>query len=392
MKLCRVAVVFGCLLALAGQSAVRVAPSVHLEPVPSHGLQPQVAVDRHGRTHLIYLTGEAATADVQYSWRSAGSTNWSVPVRVNATPGSAIAVGTIRGPQLALGTEGRVHVCWNGSNAAQPKPEQGGAPLLYTRLATDGRTFEPERNLGGRTRYLDGGGSLAADAEGRVFVVWHAAAADGPGGETNRAVYLAASTDDGRSFAPERRVSPSGSGACGCCGLRALADHAGRVFVWYRGASASDQRPATLLTSNDHGVTFSVAVQDPWAMGQCPMSSAGITETSTSGSEFAATWETAGQIRWARFNRMSGQGLPEHKIQTLKTLKSPKHPVLAASPAGETLLAWTEGTGWQRGGTLAWQVLDAHDAVVAEGRRGGVPVWGSLAAFAEADGSFTILY
>ena len=27
-----------------------------------------------------------------------------------------------------------------------------------------------------------------------------------------------------------------------------------------------------------------------------------------------------------------------------------KHPVLATNPSGETLLAWTEGTGWQRGG------------------------------------------
>lgn len=45
-----------------------------------------------------------------------------------------------------------------------------------------------------------------------------------------------------------------------------------------------------------------------------------------------------------------------------------KHPVVLANQHGETLLAWTEGTAWQRGGTVAWQLFDsAGHAVGSKG-------------------------
>ena len=47
-------------------------------------------------------------------------------------------------------------------------------PMLYTRMNVAGNGFEPERNVI-RTRYgLDGGGSVAADVDGNVWVAWHA--------------------------------------------------------------------------------------------------------------------------------------------------------------------------------------------------------------------------
>jgi hypothetical protein len=38
--------------------------------------------------------------------------------------------------------------------------------------------------------------------------------------------------------------------------------------------------------------------------------------------------------------------------------KSRKHPAIADSTSGDTLVAWAEGTGRQRGGDLAGQVFD----------------------------------
>jgi hypothetical protein len=43
-----------------------------------------------------------------------------------------------------------------------------------------------------------------------------------------------------------------------------------------------------------------------------------------------------------------------------------KHPALATNSRGETLVVWTEGTGWQRGGDLAWQVFDPKGQPTAE--------------------------
>ena len=42
--------------------------------------------------------------------------------------------------------------------------------MLYTRLNDQGTAFEPQRNLMLRTFGLDGGGTVAADAAGNVYV------------------------------------------------------------------------------------------------------------------------------------------------------------------------------------------------------------------------------
>src|SRR3954453_22125208 len=86
---------------------------VNLVRTPTHGLQPQAVVDERGTLHLIYLAGEPSASDVFYVRRDAGKKEFSPPLRVNSQPGSAIAPGTIRGAQIAIGKNGRVHVAWN---------------------------------------------------------------------------------------------------------------------------------------------------------------------------------------------------------------------------------------------------------------------------------------
>lgn len=58
------------------------------------------------------------------------------------------------------------------------------------------------------------------------------------------------------------------------------------------------------------------------------------------------------------------------------------------------ILVWTEGTGWNRGGALEWQVYDKTGKATSEsGRRpGAIPVWGLPTVVAESDGRFTILH
>ena len=65
--------------------------------------------------------------------------------------------------------------------------------MFYTRMRIDGSGFEKERNLMTWTTALDGGGSVAADGKGNVYVVWHAAPKDSPKGENVRGVFVATS-------------------------------------------------------------------------------------------------------------------------------------------------------------------------------------------------------
>jgi hypothetical protein len=373
------------LLACAG--LLRTPPAsaaVQLERLPDSGVQPQVIAARDGAVHLVYLTGDPKASDVRYRQRRAGG-DWGPAIPVNSQPGSAIAIGTIRGAQMAMGRNGYVHVVWNGSSLATPRQAAAEAPLLYARLDREGSRFSTQRNLAALTRGLDGGGSVAADAEGRVFVVWHAAP-EGLTGETNRAVFLALSTDDGGTFAPERVVSPPGAGTCGCCGLTAFTDDTGAAFVLFRTARTPTKRDISLLVSSDYGRTFTESFSDAWETGMCPMSSAALAPANKG---TWAAWETRGQVRAGRV------GDPGHPFQPRKfgPPKGAKHPRIAANPRGETLLVWTEGTGWQRGGALAWQLLDERgEPTTEQGRRDGIPVWSYAAAYARPNGDFVILY
>ena len=155
-----------CLLG-AWQASAEVG-RVQLTRTPHGGIQPQAMVDAKGVLHLIYLKGDPKAEDVFYVRQEPGQETFSSPLQVNSRPGSAMAIGTIRGAQLALGKSGRVHVAWNGSGSAE---NHAGAPMLYARLNEAETAFEPERDLITYAAGLDGGGSVAADPEGNVYVM-----------------------------------------------------------------------------------------------------------------------------------------------------------------------------------------------------------------------------
>jgi hypothetical protein len=338
--------------------------------------------EANGKTHLVYLKGDPKACDVFYSTREAGRTNFANPVCVNSRPGSAIAIGTVRGADIALGRGNRAHVTWNGS---QPSGTSEGAPMLYARLNDARDRFEPQRNLMTSTTHLDGGGSVAADAEGNVFVVWHGHRRTGPQDEQHRAVFLARATDDGKTFAPEEEVSPAGSGACGCCGLKAFADRSGRLAILYRAANAAGNRDVTLLVSRDHGKTFQSSVLGPWKISMCPMSTMSLNEEMDG--KVLAAWETAGQVWYSKIGGNSGDSATP--VSAPGRAGQRKHPVLVSGAKGSDIfLAWTEGTAWAKGGSLAWERVDSGNS----GRAEGVPVWGSVTAVAEPNGGFTIIY
>ncbi len=211
-----------CTTALASFSAevkTNTGSRVRLHRLPDGGLQPQAALDDRGMLHLVFYSGDPHKGDLLYMTSSDSGASFSPTFRVNRQPGSAVAVGTIRGAQIALGKKGRLHVAWNGSNEAALKgpvnPESGkpGMAMLYTHvLDTTGTTsFAPERNLMLSSFGLDGGGSVAADRSGNVFVAWHGiglseGSGSGKEGEARRSVWITRSSDDGQSFSRETKA------------------------------------------------------------------------------------------------------------------------------------------------------------------------------------------
>jgi len=201
--------IFSGILALSLPRAAGEARRVTLLRTPQGGIQPQAPVDASGTVHLSYFQGEPSAGDIFYVRQQPGEDGFSTPIRVNTQTGSAMAVGTIRGAQMALGRNGRVHVAWDGmGKGAVPLSLNGKnvAPYLYTRLNDPGTAFEPERNLITYAAGLDGGGSVAADDAGNVYAMWHASAPGNTNAEAGRAVFVAPSSDDGKTFRPEEPV------------------------------------------------------------------------------------------------------------------------------------------------------------------------------------------
>ncbi len=366
------------LLSLVCVSMAAAAPTVSLVRLPMHGIQPQVMTDAKGTAHIVFLAGKERASDVYYVTRKAGK--FSLPMKVNAIPGSAVAVGTIRGPHLALGKYGRVHVAWNGSQAAGGRPHHG-SPMLYTRMKLDGSGFEKERDLMTWTTALDDGGSVAADGKGNVHVVWHAAPKASPKGENVRGVFVATSADTGKTYANEKLISTK-KGTCGCCGLKSFTDAKGELYTLYRGAQKVVNRDMTLLIGHEPGKARE-SVVGPWKIGQCVMSSAAFTQTLKG---VLGAWEAQSNIFVGPLDGKSDA----HKIARHARQR---HPSIAVNKAGDTLVAWSENTGWKKGGRLAWQILTQKPTDTAtHGGKAGMPVWSFTAAYALKNGDFEVIY
>ena len=143
-----------------------------------------------------------------------------------------------------------------------------------------------------------------------------------------------------------------------------------------------------LLVSRNHGETFQGEDISKWNVGYCVMSSEAF---AGSGSVVVAGWETEKQVYFGRIDASTGK--IAQPVAAPGATDNRKHPAVAANPRGETLLAWTQGMGWKKGGSLAWQIYDNSGKPQREkGAAAGVPVWSLIAAFARPDGGFTIVY
>lgn len=104
-----------------------------------------------------------------------------------------------------------------------------------------------------------------------------------------------------------------------------------------------------------------------------------------------AAWETDGQIWFAGIKPGMTRFTEPQAAPGAGTNR--KHPALAVNARGEKILVWTEGTGWEKGGALAWQVYDQSGKPTGEGGRvdHGIPVWG-LPTVVAAGGGFTVIH
>src|SRR5215813_13062758 len=125
--------VHSALIASAIHNCGSFAPQVELLRTPNGGIQPQTVLDGDDTLHVIYFKGDASGGDVEYVSRGRDRADCSKSIRVNTVPGSAVDIGTVRGPQIALARDGGVYVIWCGTpvNSADSTATM---PVFFARL------------------------------------------------------------------------------------------------------------------------------------------------------------------------------------------------------------------------------------------------------------------
>jgi len=291
-------------------------------PTPGNGKLSDALTDEAGAIHLVYQKG----ADVFYAKSSDDGATFSTPLRVNSATGPA-AGGMFRGPALALGKGGTVHVIWYPDQAKLPAKADWG--VRYARLDAGATAFTAEQNIGRRP---SDNYSLAADASGNVAVVW-----------TAGALTIARSRDNGATFQPAENIP--GADPCECCATRAVFTAQGRLSVLYRDKKDND-RVMSIADVPATGTASHWKLSDQtWPIKACPMTGSFITRAATG---LLAAWENTGNVYFG----LVKTGSPA----TATMVGRGKYPV--ALPASAT------GTGiaWKTGRTLNWKSFDTNGA------------------------------
>ncbi len=204
------------------------------EAEPTGGYQPRPAVGPDGVVHAIFPAAgftvmppagtpapEAPVRPIFYRQSTDGGRTWSPQVKIDE--GSAAFYHNRKQLLAADPNNGNLYAVWYGSPKTRPNPGAGDDNEIYVRASRDGGKTWSERVTvnddasSPNTQHYDPGISIAPN--GRVDIAWYDfrsspmpeqfaptfAAPFNHGGFTD--VYYASSTDGGRTFSPNIRIS-----------------------------------------------------------------------------------------------------------------------------------------------------------------------------------------
>lgn len=307
MSLLKLLIIGVALIALAGCKHVAAtrdtAPPqpVQISAAGIDAAEPATATAADGTFYVVWVNHNAKQADVMLANFNQKAEMQGAPVRVNRQPGVATAW---RGdqPSIAVAPDGSVYVLWTARVDAGDKHGTD----IYLSASTDrGQTFASEVKVNDdKTPGPHGMHSLAVAKDGRIYAGWldernvHApkpsAKAEGHHMESNRELYLATSTDGGRSFSANRKVA---SDACPCCKTSLAVSADGTLYAGWRQVLPGNYRHIAVASSTDGGTKFSAPVivsDDRWLLQGCPVSGPSLSVDNASGS-LKIVWFAAGE-------------------------------------------------------------------------------------------------
>lgn len=237
--------------------------SVHLIPQTAIDYrQPQMAASASlvavtfGSTDTIYFSGSLDRAKT-----------FSAPVKVAGA--GALALGMHRGPRIAV------------TRDAVVISAIAGGELLTWRSLDGGKTWKAGPRISDQAQAArEGLHTMAATPDGKVFAAWLDLRNLVPG-KPGTELWGSYSTDSGATWSKNFAVYKSPGGTiCQCCHPSALFDSAGNLEVMWRNA-LDGNRDLYMARSTDGGRTFGTAEKlgaGSWHLDACPMDGGGLAQ------------------------------------------------------------------------------------------------------------------
>ncbi len=279
------------------------APATRMVQLSEPGVdaaEPVTASAGDGTFYVAWVNHEAKKADVMLARFNSDGEMQGSPVRVNRNQGVATAW---RGdqPSLSVAQDGAVYVVWTARVEAGSKH---GTDLFMSVSNDGGQSFASEVKINDdKVPGAHGMHSLAIAKDGRIYVGWldernvftpkPSTKADGHHMESNRELYLAYSTDGGRSFSANRKVAVD---VCPCCKTSLAVGADGTVYAGWRQVLPGNFRHIAVASSTDGGQKFSrpvIVSDDRWMLQGCPVS--GPSLSVDAGGSLKVVWYAAGE-------------------------------------------------------------------------------------------------
>ncbi len=278
-----------CISATLGGLLAAGSVSLLFEQTPQElfaGRSPKfLARGAHGLTLLSVRPAEGGKGqDLYVQSSSDNGDSFAEPVRVNQVAGEVTDHGE-NSPLLAASPDGQhLYVAWAGRD------------IRFGRSAAMRPSFSPAVTVNDDTLPVSHSfHAMGVGPDGTIYIAWldgrdASSTHPGPHHPPISALYLARSTDQGKTFGKNARVAGD---ICPCC-RPSIAFAGDRVLVSWRSVEPGDIRDIFLAASDDRGLTWSkpaLVARDGWKITGCPHVGPALASL---GSKLYAAWFTEG--------------------------------------------------------------------------------------------------
>jgi hypothetical protein len=304
--------------------------TVQVLRTPAGSLAPDAVVDSKGTLHLVYGLNHNA----YYMQSTNNGLTFTSPVKANSSGTVETEMGE-RGPKLAVGKDGVIHLVW----------EDDWAPgvqtfVRYCRSLDGGRTFEACKAVSS-TSGVDGV-TMTADGSGNVAVFWHVMADPPPDVPQATWLFLARSTNNGAAFGASARVNITNLAgvACSMCMTRARMGEDGNLYLAFRSAIGNIRDFYLLKGAKSENQFVAIRVnQDNWNIDYCPM--VGPELTFDPYGRALCAFMSSNHVYWS----VADPPISDFRLHVATPAREDNEifPTVTANRRGETLLVWQVG-------------------------------------------------